>query len=147
MSTWGNKANGGKRETVLWDKHVFKQMQTQLPKERKLKKCQKKSIHVQKMSPSSSTFTSNWILHHVGTPVTCTRVFMHVSKHTDPQTLKKQRERCDFKSPLLSSLEPKVRVWAEVISALGYCQARSTRSQRNVKQENKYSCIYSFKHE
>lgn len=55
----------------------------------------------------------------------------HIQPSTSPCThphTQKRRKRCDFKSALLYSLEQKVKVWAEVISAQGYHPAIHTRS-------------------
>lgn len=85
--------------------------------------------------PALLTLSSNWKAFHVGTPITSTHAVMHVPKHTHPHKLR-GRERCDFKSPLFYSLEQKAKVWAEVISALGYRPANThilTRRKSHTK--------------
>lgn len=60
------------------------------------------------------------------------------SPSTQAQCALRSRERCDFKSPLLYSLEQKVMVWAEVISALGYHPARTHKhTQKKSSQTRK----------
>ena len=104
-------------------------------------------------SPSSLTFSSNSKPSHVGTASTRARGFMHVPERAHPHThthILRSRERCDFKSPLLYSLEQEVGVWAEVISTVGYFPAKDTDAEHThrthkVTLGNKYSCISSFK--